>query len=426
MSLHTESYEIDEGAGYIGYREAFELICSNIAALGVEKLSLGLSANRIAAKNAAALVSYPSIDASLKDGFAVKSADVAPATRESPISLKLAGSVFAGSTFAAQLKSGEAVKVCTGAPIPSGAEAVVSGEFCEEISKEKVCIRADAEIGRNILQKGSEVAAGSVVVAEGGVFLPGIMGLAAAAGISEVYVCRRAKAAIVCVGDEIILPDNEIRPGQVYASNLVAMKAWLNSFGIDCVTSVVRDNAPAIASEIQKRLSEADVLLTSGGAWLSERDLVVGVLVELGWRQVFHHLRVGPGKGAAFGLSGEKPVFCLPGGPASNEMAFLQLALPGILRMSGDRRPPLQSVPARLSENVRSRHRDWTEFKDAVLSRDSSGGYVVGLHRGGSRLQAIAGANSIICVPEGTEILRSGEIIPVQLKHPVRSLNFGV
>ncbi len=420
--MHTESYEIDEGAGYVGYCEAFDLICSNIRPLGVEKLPLSLSANRIAARNATALVSYPSIDASLKDGFAVKSADVALAKREVPISLKLAGSVFAGSTLVVQLKSGEAVKVCTGAPIPSGAEAVVSGEFCEEVSNKNVYIRADAEVGRNILQKGSEVAAGSVVVAEGGVFLPGIMGLAAAAGISEVYAYRRAKAAIVCIGDEIVLPGQEIRPGQVYASNLVAIKAWLNSFGIDCRTSVVRDNAPAIASEIEKQLLEADVLLTSGGAWLSARDLVVGVLVELGWRQGFHHLRMGPGKGAAFGLCGDKPVFCLPGGPASNEMAFLQLALPGILRMSGDNRPPLQSVPARLSENLQSRHRDWTEFKDAVLSRDSSGGYDVKSHRGGSRLQAIAGANSLICIPEGTEVLKTGEVIPVQLKHPVRSL----
>jgi molybdopterin molybdotransferase len=420
--MHTESYEIDEGAGYIGYREAFELICSNVRPMGVEKLPLGRSANRIAAKDATALVSYPSIDVSLKDGFAVKSADVASATREEPVSLKPAGSVFAGSTLGILLKSGEAVKVCTGAPIPLGAEAVVSGEFCAEISNEEVRVRADAEIGRNILQKGSEVAAGSVVVVEGRVFLPGIMGLAAAAGISEVHVYRRAKAAILGVGDEIILPGEQIRPGQVYASNLVAMKAWLNSFGIDCLMSVVKDNASAIGSEIVKQLSEADVLLTSGGAWLSERDLVVGVLDDLGWRQVFHHLRMGPGKGAAFGLCGDKPVFCLPGGPASNEMAFLQLALPGILRMSGDRRPPLQSVPARLSGDLRSRHRDWTEFKDAVLHQDSGGGYVVGLHRGGSRLQAIAGANSIICIPEGTEILRSSEIIPVQLKHPVRSL----
>jgi molybdopterin molybdotransferase len=421
--MDLDPYEIDEGAGYIGYPEAFGLICLNLRPIGIEKWQLSLSANRIAAKDAIARVSYPSMDISLKDGYAVISADVSMASRQRPIALKLAGSVFAGSIYHGTLRLGQAVKICSGAPIPLGAEAVVAGEFCEATGEE-IHVMADAGIGRNILAQGSEVKAGAIIVSEGGVFLPGIMGLAAAAGIHEVYVYRRAKAGIVGIGDEIVSPGEIIRPGQVYASNLVAMKAWLNSFGIDCITAVVRDNLGAIEQEVAKQLCEVDVLLTSGGAWQSERDLVIGALSELGWQRIFHHVRMGPGKGAAFGVCKNKPVFCLPGGPASNEMAFLQLALPGILRMSGDKRPPLQYVPAKLSENMQSRHRDWTEFKDAVLSRDSDGSYVVGLHRGGSRLQSIAGANSIICIPEGTENLKRGEVIPVQLKQPVRSLNF--
>jgi len=421
--MGSEFYEIDQGSGYIGYREAFALVCSTVQPIGVENIPLELSANRIAAQNAAALASYPSMDVSLKDGFAVISSDVESASKIHPVLLKLAGSVFAGSISPDQLKSGHAIKICSGAPIPSGAEAVVSSEFCEE-ETQVIQVMADAGLGRNILRKGNEVKPGDIIVFEGGVFLPGVMGLAAAAGISNVCVYRRAKAAIVAVGDEIIFPGCNLRPGEVYASNLVALKAWLNSFGIECITSVVKDNAQTIRSEIERRLSEADILLTSGGAWLSERDLVVGVLNDLGWQRAFHHVRMGPGKGVAFGICGKKPVFCLPGGPASNEMAFLQLALPGILRMSGDRRPAMQSVPAVLKEDLKSRHRDWTEFKDAVLSREFEGGYAVALHRGESRLQAIASANSLICIPEGIEILKSGEIIPVQLKQPVRSLNF--
>jgi molybdopterin biosynthesis enzyme len=92
--------------------------------------------------------------------------------------------------------------------------------------------------------------------------------------------------------------------------------------------------------------------------------------------------------------------------------------MPGILRMAGDRRHPLQSVVARLVEDVRGRHRAWTEFKDAVLSRDSSGSYSVGLYANRSRLQAIASARSLICVPEGTESLSAGEMIPVQVLAP--------
>jgi molybdopterin molybdotransferase len=215
-----------------------------------------------------------------------------------------------------------------------------------------------------------------------------------------------------------VAPGEKLHTGQLYASNLVTMEAWLASFGVSCVASVVKDNEEAIEQELLKYLHGVDIILTSGGAWGSERDLVIGTLDKLGWRELFHHVRMGPGKGIAFGVWEDKPVFCLPGGPASNEMAFLQLALPGILRMGGDTRHPLQTVAARLTENVKSRHRAWTEFKDAVLSRDSQGNYTVKLYRNRSRLQAIASANSLICVPEGKESLSSGEIVPVQILAP--------
>jgi molybdopterin molybdotransferase len=416
MDQHID--EIDDGTGHVGYREAFDLVCSNVRLLPSEKIALELSHNRIASDDAVALASYPSLDVSLKDGFAVKSTDVAKASKQRPVILEVIASVFAGLAFDGEVKPGSAVKICSGAPIPTGAEAVVSGELCREVSKEEVQVRADAEKGRNILKAGEEIKAGATVVRRGGVFLPGNMGLAAAAGISKVNVYRRPKVAIVGIGDEIVAAGGYLRPGQIYASNLITLKAWFDSFSIECVTSVIRDDAGAIAQELERALSTADVILTSGGAWGSERDLVIGVLGELGWQQVFHHVRMGPGKGISFGIWKDIPVFCLPGGPASNEMAFLQLALPGILRMSGEKRHPLQSVPARLTEDLKSRHRAWTEFRSSMLSRDSEGNHLVGLHRTSSRLQAIAGANSLICIPEGTESLSRDEIVQVQMLLP--------
>jgi molybdopterin molybdotransferase len=358
------------------------------------------------------------VDVSLKDGFAVKSADVAGASARGPVRLRVTGSAFAGSGFKGELAPGNAIKVYSGAPVPRGAEAVVSGEFGDETSPDEVSIKADAEPGRNILRAGGEVAAGSIIVGRGGRLAPGYMGLAAAAGVSRVGVYRRTLVAVVGVGDEVVAPGRDLSPGQLYASNLVTMQAWLASFGIPCTTSVVNDNQEDISRELLERLPRVDAILTSGGAWGSERDLVIGALDKLGWRELFHHVRMGPGKGIAFGLWREKPVFCLPGGPASNEMAFLQLALPGILRMGGDTRHPLQAVPARLAENLRARHRAWTEFKDAVLSRDSAGNYTVSLYRHRSRLQAIASANGLVCIPEGVESMPAGETVPVQVLLP--------
>ena len=413
--MENNASEIDEGIGYVGYREAFDFIVANVGAVGMEEIALDEGAGRIAAEDIIARVSYPGTDVSLKDGFAVGSGDVAGASPKHPVRLRIIGSVFAGSKFGGELAAGCTVKVYAGAPIPPGAGAVVSGEFGEELSLQEVSIKADAAPGRNILRAGDEVSAGATIIRKGSRLLPGYLGLAAAAGVSRISVYRRPLAAVVGVGDEVVAPGSDLRPGQLYASNLVTMQAWLSSFSVSCAASVVSDNEKAIMRELGKRLPAVDVVLTSGGAWGSERDLVIGALDKLGWREIFHHVRMGPGKGIAFGLFDGKPVFCLPGGPASNEMAFLQLALPGVLRLGGDTRHPLPSVPARLTENVKSRHRAWTEFKDAVLSRDAAGDYSVALYRQRSRLQAIAAANSLVCIPEGTVALAAGEMIPVQV-----------
>ena len=416
--METDYNEIDEGTGYVGYREAFELISEHVPVTGAEQLPLDSCVGRIAAGDIVAAVSYPSSDVSLKDGFAIQSADIADATQEHPVLLRVTGSVFAGSRYEGEVHAGEAVTICSGAPIPRGATAVVSVEFCDEPSPGEVSVKADAEPGRNVLRAGGEVKAGETIVSKGEGLTPGYMGLAAAAGIDRVSVYSRPRAAVLGVGDEVVAPGEDLSPGQLYASNLVTMAAWLSSFDIPYKTSVVDDNNEAIERELRRHLPDAEVILTSGGAWGSERDLVVGTLNAMGWEEIFHHVRIGPGKGIAFGLWEGKPVFCLPGGPASNEMAFLQLALPGILRMAGDTRHPLQLTSARLMEDLVARHHAWTEFKDATLSRDAGGGYKVEMYRHRSRLQAIASANGLVCIPEGTASLSAGDIVPVQVLAP--------
>lgn len=416
--MKTEFNEIDEGTGYIGYREALDIIRAGVRPVGEETLSLDRCVCRVAAADLTARVSYPLVDVSLKDGFAVRSADVVYAGRRKPVRLKVVGAAFAGGGYEGHVADGSAVKVCSGSPIPDGTDAVVSIEFCVNTSPEAVFIQADAGAGRNILRAGVEVEAGTTVVRKGERLLPGRLGLAAAAGITGIRVFRRPRVAIVSVGDEVAAPGEKLQAGQLYASNMVTIKAWLDFFGISSVTSIVADNEGAIARDLQGHLPEADVILTSGGALGSDRDLVIGVLNTLGWQKLFHYLRMGPGKGSAFGIWKNTPVFCLPGGPSSNKMAFLQLALPALFRMGGETRSPLQIVHARLVEDLKSRHPAWTEFKDVVITPDGCGHYTVALYRNTSRLQAIAGASGLVCIPEGRDALRSGDVVPVQLLVP--------
>jgi molybdopterin molybdotransferase len=406
--------EIDEGTHYIGYRKALDLVCSHIRPVGIEERPLGSCVDHVLSEDIAAVVNYPSADVSLKDGFAARSEDVMTASADRPVCLRLTGSVSAGSECGRYVMPGDTVKICSGAPLPRGADAVVSGEFCQEMGQDEVCIRANAEPGRNVLLLGQEIKTGAVIARHGDVLRPGCLGLAAAAGINRIKVYRWPRAAVLGVGDEVVAPGEYLCAGQLYASNLVTTGAWLSSFGVAYVSCVVTDDKSAIRAKLLEHLQGADTVLTSGGAWGSDRDLVVAVLDEIGWEKIFHRVRMGPGKGIAFGLWQGKPVFCLPGGPASNEMAFLQLALPGIFRMAGRETNPFPTLYARLSEPLRARHRAWTEFKDAKLTSHAEGQYTVTPYKHRSRLESIASADCLICIPEGVESLNAGEIIPVQ------------
>ncbi len=416
--MNKKLLEIDEGENYIGYNDAFDLVYRNTNPVGTEEIGLDLCTYLIAAEDQLALVDNPSVDVSLKDGFAVKSFDIEQASVQNPVNLKVVGSAFAGSKYKGVVEEGTAVKICAGSPIPKGAEAVVSDEFCKYTSSQ-VEIKANAEYGRNILRAGEEIKKGTTIVQRGKFLQPGDLGLMAAAGIHTTKVYRQPKVAVIAIGDEVIAPGVKIRPGQLYASNIIAINAWLTSFGIHCDMAVIKDSKDHIIRELLDRLPDVDAIITSGGAWGSERDLVIGTLDELGWDKKFHHVRMGPGKGIAFGLYNDKIVFCLPGGPASNMMAFLQFALPGLVHTCGQSEHPLYTVPARLTKNLQSRHIAWTEFKYAKLSFDSEGYYNATPLTGKSRLLAIADATCLICIPEGKELLMSGDIINVQVLCPL-------
>lgn len=400
-----------------GFDEALALTLEGIEPLGTERIDLSDATGRVLASEVRALVDSPSLDASLKDGYAVRSGDVEGARAESPRTLKVMGEAAAGSPGTGSVGYGTAIRITTGAPIPDGADAVVAGEFCKE-EQGLVYISLDAGPGRNILSRGTDIRAGGVVLSRGEELGPAHLGLLAGAGIQTVEVVRRPRVAIVATGDEVVAPGGALEPGKLFASNLVTISSWLQSFGIGEVrTEIVGDSEDVLAGSLRRLRDGADALLTSGGAWTSRKDLVVGLFDRLGWRKVYHRVRMGPGKAVAFGLWDGRPTFCLPGGPPSNEMAFLQLALPGILKMAGVRRMPFATMHARLVREVRGRDRRWTQFVHALLSRNGEELQVTP-HRPASRLRSMAEVEALIKVPEGVDGIEAGSVVPVQVLRP--------
>jgi len=400
-------------AGYdIGFEEALSRMLERLTPLAPVCLPVDKVEGLVAAEDCIAKADCPSVPTSLKDGFAVVSADLTSASEDRPVRLKVCGKSVAGGEKPSKVKTGTAVKIMTGARIPDGADAVIAEEFTRQEGDWVLCLRPSGP-GRNVIERGYDVAKGEPVVRRGEVLTPAKAGLLAAGGISAVRVYPRPRVGVLATGDELVKPGEPLKPGQLYASNLVTLVCWLRRFGVDAQVEVVGDQPESLAAAAEGLLARADVLLTSGGAWKSDRDLTVKVLTELGGEVVFHRVRMGPGKAVALILLKGKTVFCLPGGPPSNEVAFLQIALPGLLHLTGRPAEPFEYRRATLTKTLEGQ-KDWTQFQYAAIEENDQQWSVSPVELK-SRLASQASANALIKIPEGIERLEQQSQVQVQV-----------
>ena len=409
---------------FISFDEALDLTLANVSPAKAEILPLDQLTAKILAEDIVAKVDSPSVTTSRKDGYAVLSSDLAGATGENPVKLVLVGHLSAGDMSDSQITAGQAVRVTTGAPLPKGADAVLSEEFCEQ-SQDTLLAHNTAAEGRNILERGTDIRQHETVAAKGEKLSPALIGLLASAGLDSAPVHKAPKVAVIASGDEVVAPGKPLPDGKLYASNMIEICSWLSFYGLSYFAVLVRDSKQEIQYAITSQLSEADAFITSGGAWGSEHDLILDVAEDLNWQGVYRRVRMGPGKPVGFGLLEKKPFFILPGGPPSNEMAVLQLALPALMKMKGETSFSFPMVPAQLSETVAG-HKDWTQFIHARLEKGKNQ-LIVKPAKLKSRLISMARKEALIIIPEGWEEWNAGETIEIQLLNPeFPRLNFDI
>jgi molybdopterin molybdotransferase len=397
---------------FIGFKEALDLTLASVSVGSTEILSLSRVTGRILAENITSLVDCPSTSSSRKDGYAVNSLDLAQASEENPAILKVVGTLAAGQTSEIKIKKGQAVRITTGAPLPEGADAVLSEEFCRH-HEDNITAFNTAGAGRNIQARGKDIRRKEPVAGKGTKLTPALIGLLAAAGHDSAKVHALPRVAVIATGDEVVAPGKPLPEGKLYASNMVTMCSWLSLLGLDYETGLVSDRKEDIAATLTKYLPDVDLILTSGGAWGSEKDLILDVVEGMNWQGLFHRVRMGPGKPVGFGLLQNKPFFFLPGGPPSNEMAFLQLALPAMLKMMGKNPALFPLAPARLAQTVTGK-KTWTDFVHARLENREDH---LRVHpaRLKSGLQSMARKDALIIIPEDRDELAAGETVNVQL-----------
>lgn len=399
----------------MGYEEALRLTVETVIPLNRSReadLSDGLG--RVVFRDLYSQVDSPSADASMKDGYAVRSEDIAKASRENMIRLRIIGASAAGSPSDKAVTSGTAIRILTGAKLPGGADAVLAEEFAIRESDDRLMVFDIAERGRNVLTKGSDVYSGELIARQGSCLAPGLIGSLAAAGLSRLPVYEKPRVAILATGDELVMPGRPLGDGKLYASNLEMLKAWCVRFNMPANGFILKDQPGRIKAKIQSLMAGHDALITSGGAWTGDKDFVAKTLSDLGWTLIFHSIRIGPGKPVGFGLLNQKPVFVLPGGPSSNLTAFLKIALPGLFKLGGHRSFSLPKIAVTLLEEIKSRHTDWTQFVFGEI--ETCGGRTVFRpFKLLSRLKSMASANALVAIPEGVDTYPAGAMVEAEL-----------
>lgn len=370
---------------------------------------LGKALGRICAMDVPAVTDCPTADSSLKDGFAVLSADIEDATVNHPIALTVTAALTAGDDAdTLYVKPGTAVRIMTGAPVPPGATAVLASEFTQASDSRQVEALADSGEGRNILRKGSDIVQGQIILRPGDVLNPAQLGLLAASGVNELASYRVPRVAVVATGSELVLPGEPVRPGKVAASNMVTAAAELQKLGITASTVLLRDNLDQLTEQFEKRAQQVDVLITCGGVLDGDKDLTMRAMEQIGMEKIFHRVRIGPGKGACMGRVGNTLVFNLPGGPPSNHVALLLLALPGVRKLMGFKEPLPQKRQVLMAKECKGQ-KNWTQLIYGGI-HDKNASLVAVPLNGMSRFEAMAKACILIEIPENCEVLNKGAL----------------
>jgi molybdopterin molybdotransferase len=356
---------------------------------------------------------YPPFDRSTRDGYAVRSKETKPGAQ-----LKCVGEIKAGDTVRESLAAGSCLQIMTGAAVPAGADAVV---MIEQTSRKGDLVRFEqtAQLGQNIVPKGSEASAAQTVLAPGMRLGYAELALAAQVGAVQLECARRPRVAILSTGDEVVLIDETPGPFQIRNSNSVSLAAQVRIAGGEpVVLGNATDRIEDLGEKIERGLKE-DALVLSGGVSMGKYDLVESALKAMGAEFFFDAVAIRPGKPAVFGMCQGKPVFGLPGNPVSTMVTFELFVAPAIDLLSGAEARALPLVEARLAEVMKEKP-GLTHFLPAHVEWGGGEPEVKALKwQGSGDIAALAKANCFLVVPADRENIAIGESVSVLLRKDV-------
>lgn len=386
-----------------------------------EKVALVDAVNRVLAETVTAPFDVPPFRRAAVDGYAVRSSDIADASSENPISLKVIGTIYAGEPVPSwTIARGTCAQVATGAPVPEGADCVVPFEDTK-VDGETVRILKTFPPQANITEKGADVREGATVLTEGTHLTPTKIGVLAALGLDRVTVYTKPKIAVVPTGREIAKPGTALQLGQVYDINTYTISALASQHGCEPIPmDIVSDEPESLQKALDEALSISDCVVFTAGSSVGERDLLPKLLNERG-SVLFHGLATRPGRPTLAAVVDGKLVVNLPGFPTSCLMMAIVLLVPVFRKLARLPQWRPQTVTAKLAHDVHSpeglrqfltvRLKNWGErrgARDEEIIAESA-------YKESGTITSLSDADGFIVIPEEVTYLEAGMNVVVSL-----------
>ena len=386
---------------------ARELVLQATRELESERVEIAGALNRVLAEDVAAAADVPPFPCSAMDGFAVRAGGAGRV-------VDVVGESRAGAPFGGVLGDGQAVRISTGAAVPSGAAAVIRQEDVE-VTGDRVELMTATPEGEHVRPRGEDMSSGSIVLGAGTRLGAVELGAAVAAGGATVAVARRPRVAVLCTGDELRAPGEPLGPGEIHNSNAPMLAALAASCGAiaDGGARLPDDRAVTEAS-LGQALERSELVVVSGGVSVGPHDHVKPALAALGVEEVFWGVALQPGKPTWFGTLGRRLVFGLPGNPVSAAVTFSLFARPALLALQGLVPSSAAKRHATLGVAVRRNPRREQALRVRLEHRDGATVALPNGPQGSNMVSSLLGAHALAMIPPGEGELEAGARVELE------------
>ncbi|EOU1487615.1 MAG: molybdopterin molybdotransferase MoeA [Clostridium perfringens] len=400
---------------FIALEEALEILNKNTKALKSEVVSIKDSLKRVLYGDVKSKINNPPFNKSVFDGYAFKSEDSKGTSKENPVELKIVDEIFAGDFSEIEIKSGEAIRIMTGAPIPVGADCVLKQEETERHG-DLVKIFKEMKANENISFMGEDIQIGETLIKKGKRLDYADLGIMASSGISEVLVYKKPRVSIISTGDEVCDINSTLKPGKIYDSNLYSLSARIEELGYHVLSMEhVGDNILKIGEAIEKAFEKSDIVFTTGGASVGEKDLMQKVSESIGFEKLFWKIKIKPGSAVVCSKREEKILVSLSGNPNAALTTFELLGKSILKKLEGEE----ENINIKREKGILmdsfNKKSPQRRFLRGNVIYDEKGArvYITQIKSGNGILSSLLNANCLIEIEKRNEGLNRGEVVNI-------------